>query len=730
MRSLSVRNRFALALVGLNIVAVGILAWFGYQTSRESLTAQARGSARIIADAREQSLTRTLYRQRDRMQAFLASARSLCGESSSANRTVGWEPECIRVALSGFRQAERAVAVELWSGTRRAAVSGSWPPGATVPLATSQQLASIAPIAGAPVYTLQAIHGRLRIRSVFQLSYLAPDFGNRAGLRAKDQVFLLDRNGRVLLPLDVEQPKLADRPAIASLLQRCMNGENGDALIDVPGGERVLAGFQQVGAIDGGCAIAQLDYAEVLASLQRLGRLFALVSGLFIVVGSCLSLIVARTVTTSIGRLAGAAQQLEAGHFDHAIPIAGPPEVRQLARALSRMARAIGDLVKRESEARVEAEAANRTKDDFLATLSHELRTPLTAILGWVTILRQQPGDDGRTDHALRVIERCARTEARLIEDLLDVTRIINGQLRLSVGEASPVTVVDAAIESVRPAAEMKGVTLRKHTDGKVGTVTVDSHRLQQVVWNLLANSVRFTPRGGRVDIMIRQTGAATELRVSDTGIGITPDLLPHVFERFRQGETGTMRTHGGLGLGLAIVRHIVELHGGSVRAESAGKDCGSMFVVTLPSAPAKPAVQPTAWQIDGSAVDLHGTCILVTDDDPDAREVLRTMLELAGAHVATSASAQETRTLIDRLHPDVLIADIGMPDEDGYALIKSVRELETPPRHLPAIALTARAQAEDVERALQAGFEVHVAKPVEANRLLSTIATLVRPAA
>ena len=729
MRSLSVQNRFALALVGLNIVAVGVLAWFGYQTSRESLTAQARGSARIIADAREQSLTRTLYRQRDRMQAFLASARSLCGESTSA-RTVGWEPECIRVALRGYRQAEGAVAVELWSGTRRVVTTGAWPSGATVPPTASQPLASIAPIGGAPVYALEASFGRLRLRSAFQLSYLAPDFGNRAGLRTRGQVFLLDRNGRVLLPINAEQPKLADRPAFASVLQRCLNGENGDALIGIAGGERVLAGFQQVGAIDGGCAIVQLDYAEVLASLQRLGRLFALVSGLFIVVGSGVSLIVARTVTTSIGRLAGAARQLEAGDFDQAIPIKGPPEVRQLARALSRMARAIGDLVRRESEARLEAEAANRTKDDFLATLSHELRTPLTAILGWVTILRQQPGDGARTDHALRVIERCARTEARLIEDLLDVTRIINGQLSLTVTDVSPNALVDAAIESVRPAADVKGVTIRKHTEGLVGPVAVDSHRLQQVVWNLLANSVRFTPRGGRVDISIRQSGGATELVVSDTGIGITADLLPHVFERFRQGETGTMRTHGGLGLGLAIVRHIVELHGGTVRAESAGADCGSTFIVSLPSVPAKPALQPMAWQIEGTSVDLNGACIVVTDDDPDAREVLRMMLELAGASVTTSASAQETRGLIERLHPDVLIADIGMPDEDGYALIRSVRAGETPPQHLPAIALTARARAEDVERALEAGYEVHVAKPVEANRLLTTIATLLRRAA
>jgi signal transduction histidine kinase/CheY-like chemotaxis protein len=736
---MSVRYRFALALVGLNIVAVAMLAWFGYQTSRESLTGQARASARITADAREQSLIRTLTRQRERMQAFLASVQSLCGESTSS-RTVGLEPECVRVALSGFRRAERSVAVELRNGKRRAAVAGTWPANVAFPPLESEQLASIAPSSsttspagaadGPAIYTMQAQRGRLSVRSVYEIGYLAPEFSNRSGLRAQDEVFLLDRNGHILLPLDSENARTLDRPAFAGLVERCLNGEDGDALIDGGTGTSMLAGFQQVAAIGGGCTIARLDYGDVLASLQRLGRLFAMVSGLFIVVGSVVSLIVARNVTTSIARLAGAAGELEAGNFDRAVQVGGPPEVRQLGRAMSRMARAIGDLVRRESEARQEAEAANRTKDDFLATLSHELRTPLTAILGWVTILRQAPEDGPRTDHALRVIERCARTEARLIEDLLDVTRIINGQLRLTLADASPVSVVDAALESVRPAAETKGVTLHRHVEGVVGPLTADPHRLQQVVWNLLANSVRFTPRGGRVDVRLRQIGSATEIRVSDSGIGIAPDLLPHVFERFRQGEHGTMRSHGGLGLGLAIVRHIVELHAGTVRAESAGTDCGATFIVSLPSIPVRPALQSAPWPIDKGIVDLNGACVLVADDDPDAREVLRTILEISGAQVATAASAAETRALIQRLHPDVLISDIGMPEEDGYALIESVRATESPTHRLPAIALTARARAEDVERALQAGFEIHIAKPVDANRLLATIASLLRPAA
>jgi CheY-like chemotaxis protein len=250
------------------------------------------------------------------------------------------------------------------------------------------------------------------------------------------------------------------------------------------------------------------------------------------------------------------------------------------------------------------------------------------------------------------------------------------------------------------------------------------------VVWNLLANSVRFTPRGGRVDVTLRQIGGTTEVRVSDTGVGIAPELMPYVFERFRQGDQGTKRAHGGLGLGLAIVRQLVELHGGTVHAESAGADCGSTFIVSLPAMPVKPALKPAPWPIEKGHVDLHGACVIVTDDDPDAREVLRTMLEISGAKVATAGSAEETRALIQRVNPDVLISDIGMPEEDGYALIESVRATESPSRRLPAIALTARARAEDVERALQAGFEIHIAKPVDANRLLSTIASLLRRAA
>jgi CheY-like chemotaxis protein len=333
----------------------------------------------------------------------------------------------------------------------------------------------------------------------------------------------------------------------------------------------------------------------------------------------------------------------------------------------------------------------------------------------------------------MRAIERSAQTQARLVDELLDVSRLVSGQMRLNLSAVSLNAVVDDALEGARPAAEAKKLELVTCGDAATRTVRADAGRLQQIVWNLLSNAVRFTPPGGRIEVCVREVDEQAEIRVTDTGIGIQPDFVPHVFERFRQADSSTTRTHGGLGLGLAIVRHLVELHGGTVGAESAGEGRGATFVVRLPIRADVPVLMPSADPVarrDGPTT-LHGTRVLVVDDDPDAREILRAMLEDAGATVATTASAGETRALMGQLRPDLLIADIGMPNEDGYSLIRSVRALESDlTGHVPAIALTAHARAEDIDRAFASGFQVHVAKPVEASHLLSTIATLVHPAA
>jgi signal transduction histidine kinase len=386
-----------------------------------------------------------------------------------------------------------------------------------------------------------------------------------------------------------------------------------------------------------------------------------------------------------------------------------------------------------ELTARAEAEAANRTKDEFLATLSHELRTPLSAVLGWARLLRAGQVDHETTDRALETIERNARLQAQLIEDLLDVSRIISGKLRLEVRPVDLPLVIDAALDVVRPAASAKGVMLETDIDRSTAPVAGDPARLQQVVWNLLSNAVKFTPESGRVDVRLARVAGRAEIQVRDTGAGIAPELLPHIFERFRQGDGSSTRAHGGLGLGLAIVRHLVELHGGTSTAASEGAGKGSVFTVSIPLAVVW-ATSPAAavdTPPDGVAAlrpspTLSGIRVLIVDDLDDARELLKTLLEQYGAEVLTARSAPEARMTLGRFAADVLVSDIEMPDEDGYALIRSLRA-RRPSREatLPAVALTAYASAGDRSRALAAGFQVHVAKPVDPAELVEIVGKL-----
>jgi PAS domain S-box-containing protein len=386
-----------------------------------------------------------------------------------------------------------------------------------------------------------------------------------------------------------------------------------------------------------------------------------------------------------------------------------------------------------------EAQEANRLKDEFLATVSHELRTPLTAILGWAHLMRGGQLEGEGAERALETIERNARSQAQLIDDLLDVSRIVTGKLRLDVVPVSPHSFIDPAVEAVRPAAEAKGVLLQKVIDRGVGVVMGDPARLQQVVWNLLTNAVKFTPGGGSVQVKLELVNSDIEIAVSDTGAGITPEFLPHVFERFRQADQRTTRQHGGLGLGLAIVRHLIELHGGSVRAESAGEGAGATFTVRLPVAPVH-RKEEAEERMDLPARDmlpahecperLDGLRVLVVDDEPDARDMLSAGLGLCGSQVTAVSSAREALEAMAGGKFDAIISDIGMPKEDGYELIRRVRAL--PPLaggKTPAIALTAYARTEDRLRALRAGFEMHVSKPVELTELVVVIANLVRRA-
>ena len=384
-----------------------------------------------------------------------------------------------------------------------------------------------------------------------------------------------------------------------------------------------------------------------------------------------------------------------------------------------------------ERAAHAESERQSLLKDEFLATLSHELRTLLSAIVGWSELLRRAPPSTETLARGLETIERNARAQAQLIEDLLDMSRITSGMVRLDVQPLNLVAVLEAAIESVRPGAESRGVRLEAVLDPAAGSVTGDQNRLQQVFWNLLSNAIKFTARDGKVQVVLERVNSNIEVSVADTGEGISPEFLPHVFERFRQLDASTTRRYGGLGLGLAIVRQLVELHGGAVRASSPGRDRGATFTVRLPLAVSyrgtEPRFRPRSHA--GAPVaygdqDLAGVRVLVVDDERDTREVMAIVLEGCGAQVQTAESGRAALDLLNRDSFDVLVSDIGMPGMDGYQLLKQIREYLSP-HALPAIALTAFARAEDRTRALQSGFQIHLAKPADTGELVATIANL-----
>jgi signal transduction histidine kinase/ActR/RegA family two-component response regulator len=392
-------------------------------------------------------------------------------------------------------------------------------------------------------------------------------------------------------------------------------------------------------------------------------------------------------------------------------------------------------LLDSERAARAQAERLSDAKDEFLATLSHELRTPLNAILGWAQVLRTsgRSADDIRA--GLETIERNARVQTRLIDDLLDMSRITSGKLRLDVQPIHPLSFLEAAIQTVAPAAQAKGIRIDRVLDPAAGPIAGDLGRLQQVAWNVLSNAIKFTPRGGRVQVVLARVDSHVEIGVADTGIGIQAELLPHLFERFHQGDASTTRKYGGLGLGLSLVKSLVELHGGRVIVDSPGAGQGTTVTVRLPltavqrHGDARDRTHPRSAPERVAAVRAHelsGVTVLIVDDQPDARDLITRVLEDSAAVVLSAASADEALRLIESQRPDVLVSDIGMPGTDGYELLRRVRGLG-PERggRLPAIALTAFARAEDRTRALRAGFLVHVSKPVDASELVATVASV-----
>ncbi len=391
------------------------------------------------------------------------------------------------------------------------------------------------------------------------------------------------------------------------------------------------------------------------------------------------------------------------------------------------------ELLRNERAARVEAERVSRMKDEFLATLSHELRTPLNSILGYAQLLHETETLTDETRRGLEVIQRNARVQARLIEDLIDMSRIISGKIRLEVQHVELIPVIEAAIEAIRPAAEARSIRIQTTMDPLAGPVKGDPARIQQIVWNLLSNAVKFTPKGGRVQVFLERVNSHVEIVVSDTGEGIRPEFLPHVFDRFEQADASTTRRHGGLGLGLSIVKHLAELHGGSVRAKSPGPGQGSTFTVVLPllvlheeRAPSRSHPASRAADADSSLPSLAGVRVLVVDDEPDARDLIQRMIAGRGAVVRTAESASDAMEVLRGFKPDVVVSDIGMPGTDGYQLMRMIRSMEQAEGgRMGSIALTAFASSQDRTRSLLAGFNIHLSKPIEPPELIAAVASL-----
>jgi signal transduction histidine kinase/CheY-like chemotaxis protein len=466
---------------------------------------------------------------------------------------------------------------------------------------------------------------------------------------------------------------------------------------------------------------------------RSLGRMVS--TGLmFMAAAALLAAIIGRGISRPLVSLSAAADALGRGADFPALAPSRLREVSDLAWALARsrtllderdaLRTRLEDALRRRAE---ELDAANRTKDEFLATVSHELRAPLNAILGWARVARATLRDESSLLRALDTVERNARVQGQLIEDLLDVSRITAGKLRLDVRPTDIVPALHGALDVVGPAAEAKGIAMLTEIDPTAGPVRADPDRLQQVFWNLLSNAIKFTPAGGQVEVRLDRIHGHARLRVSDTGQGISPDFLSHVFERFRQAERRSGAARQGLGLGLSIVRHLVELHGGTVRADSAGEGQGALFTVMLPLMAVRMPLVTDPARSGADLPTLAGVRVLVVEDEEDARDLLHQVLSCRGADVSTTGSAEEAMAALERQRPDILISDLMMPGEDGYSLIRRVRAWESGHGgHIPAVALTGQTRGEDRTRALLAGFEIHFPKPVDAADLIAAVASRV----
>lgn len=716
-RSLSLSAQLSITFVVLVAATVGGLTFAAYQSSIDDLEQKGAAVARTAAETRERLLSQLLRLRLRRAEGFLSAAENLCGEVAGKDR-IAWQTGCVRTMLRDFRETEQAQGALLSYDGRRLAGAGEM---TATPESDHREWSAMVVGADNPRYLTRATRGRAVLVIEFDSADVLPLMGEAAELGTAGDALLVDGAGRVLTSLR-QTPVSFEREALTA---KCRSGQVDEDARDYRG-RRVFAAYYQVTVLRDACIVSFVDYNEALEPAGRLRTDLMTRGAAFVLAGALLSLIAARRIAAPVKRLAATARSLQAGDFSQPVPVGGPTEVQGLGRALAAMASDLSDLVSQEQSGRREAEAANRSKDRFLAMLSHELRTPLNAVLGWAHTLRSGPAEADRVQRAAVAIERSAEAQRRLIEDLLDVTGIAAGRVRVDAAPTALAAVVDAALDAVRPRAEDKGVVLQSTCEDESLLVHGDAQRLQQVVWNLVWNAVKFTPAGGTVTVRLRAKGGLAELTVADTGVGIEPEFLPHVFGWFRRENREVRNADEGLGLGLALVRQLVELHGGDVRAESEGRGRGSTFVVTLPllSDTAHAATEDVPAGL--TADPLASIRVLVVDDDAGSREAVRVLLEQVGAQVATAASAAEARRHLRASPTDVLISDIAMAQESGYTLMETLRAEGLT---LPGIALTGYARREDADRAYAAGFDVHLPKPVDPAVLVSVLVAVTRRA-
>jgi signal transduction histidine kinase len=676
----------------------------------------------LATQTREQALSQLFQLRQKRAEGFLVSLQSFCAERLPSGR-LAWPEECVRPMVDDFRKSEGALGALLTYGDRRIRRSGQRVSGETP---ADGALAKVVRAANGDVeYLMKARRGAVVLTTQFNHEQVERLFGDHSAFGRSAEVFLIDEAGQFLTPVSHGAPST---PQAAELLAHCKSAvDDGFVGLDL-GGAKSFQSFRPVGALGTACVGATLRYDEALAPAEQLRQDLGQRVVWFVLVGIVLSLLAAHWISAPVRRLALSARKLQSGQFERPLRLGGPSEVQALGRAFNAMSNDLAELVAREQTARRYAEDANRAKDDFLATVSHELRTPLTSVLGWAQMLRAREGPPERLIHGLSVIERSARAQSRLIDDLLDVSRITANRLRMAREPVSLGPLIEAALDQVRPQAEEKQLEI--HTDlADSALVRGDPRRLDQIISNLVGNAIKFTEPPGSITVRLERVDRNMVLTVSDTGVGISSTFLPYVFEWFRQADPRS-RSQSGLGLGLGIVRHLVQLHGGNVRAESPGTGHGATFVVTLPvfepATLVPDVVQRKPLATLAIAHRLDSARVLVVEDDDDARELVRMTLEDAGAYVETVATAGDARREMMSGPPDVLISDIQMAEEDGYSLVRSLRAAGIA---TPAIALTAYARHEDADEARAAGFQIHLAKPVDAGRLVEAVATLLPPA-